>query len=197
VIASVISVAGATMMGLAFLLSVLAARGGPSADALTPPHETHVARGAPFALVLEKTGTTALRARLKNGSSRRQPYLHDSRLQPVELIIASPSGTPVTARDERRLMKFDNTLHRNLYAELAPGAEATLLAGEARPRGDGNFVLNWGPFSFVLPPGKYAAHAVFRSAANSWVDENGKRGRIAGLWKGTIESAPVALTLSK
>jgi hypothetical protein len=181
------------MTGLAFLLSLLAAPGGSRADALTPPHETR----APFELVLERTGTTGLRAQLKNGTPRKQPYLHDSMLQPVELIIASAGGKPVIAADERRVMKFDNTLRRNLYAELVPGAEATLLSGEARPGRDGNFVLDWGPFSFVLPPGKYAVHAVFRSAANSWVDENGKHGRIAGLWKGTIKSAPIALTVAR
>jgi hypothetical protein len=150
--------------------------------------------GAPFQLVLVKTGTTGLRAQLENRSPRKQPYLHDSKLQPVELVIETIDGKPVIASDQRRVMKFDNTLYRRLYAELAPGAEAVLLDGKARPSADGTFLLDWGPFSFVLAPGKYVAHAVFRSAASTWVDENGKRGRIAGLWKGTIKSAPVELT---
>jgi hypothetical protein len=185
------------MGALAFLLSLLAANGGPMADAPTVAHAAHAATGCPFELVLEQVGTTGLRAQLKNRSSRKQPYLHEPRLQPVELVIAGPGGKPVMPRDRRKTMKFDRTLYRHLYAELDPGAAAMLLTGDARAEGNADFLLAWGPFEFALPPGRYSAHAVFRSATDAWVDEDGKHGKVAGLWKGTIKSAPVELTLAK
>jgi hypothetical protein len=165
-------------------------------DAPTSARAAGAVNGSPFELLLEKEGTTALRARLKNRSSRKQPYLHDDRLQPVELVIAGPDGKPVSAEDRRKVMKFDNTLYRHLYAELEPGAEAPLLDGQARLE-NGIFLLAWGPFAFALPPGKYAVHAVFHSAVDTWVDEDGKHGKIAGIWKGTVRSPVVELTLSK
>ena len=87
-------------------------------DAPTSAHAAHSAAGGPFELALEKVGATGLRAQLKNRSSRRQPYLHDPMLQPVELVIVGADEKPVTATDRRKVMKFDRTLYHQLYAEL-------------------------------------------------------------------------------
>ena len=150
---------------------------------------------APFELSLEVAGNRLL-ARLRNRSSGPQMYLVDPRLQPVELVVMT-DGRPSLPEDSRQIMKFDRTLHRDLYHQLAPGAEVVLQEGAFRPvKGERDrHELAWGPFRFAVAGGTHRVRALLEHRLDRWEDD-GKNGRMRG-WKGRLVSPEVELKLGR
>jgi len=151
------------------------------------------AAGAPFELRLEVAGNN-LRAHLRNRSARPQVYLVDQHLQPLELALVT-GGQPSVPEDRRHIMKFDRTLHRGLYRELAPGTEVLLLEGTFQPvKGERElYELDWGPFHFAVAGGSHRVRALLEHRLDRWEDD-GKNGRMR-VWKGRLVSPEVELKL--
>jgi hypothetical protein len=161
-----------------------------------PMKETS-AGGAPFELTLEVVNGAGLRAKLRNRSPKPQLYLVDQRLQPVELALITPDGQPYIPEDRRRTMKFDRTVHKSLYQELAPGGEVVLAEAAFQPVKDEPDLheLVWGPFHFAVSGGAHRVRAVLTSRLDTW-EEDGKKGHLK-LWKGKLTSNEVELKLGK
>jgi hypothetical protein len=106
---------------------------------------------------------------------------------------------PLRAFDERSRMKFDNTLCKRLYRQLAPGASVTLLEGRVR-RAGAIHELRWGPFTLDPKAGSYRAKLVFEHRARSWTqggrgDPARKRGTFTAIYLGTLTSNEITLRL--
>jgi hypothetical protein len=162
---------------------------------MTPKARPASEPAAPFELSLEVEGNRLL-ARLRNRSSGPQVYLVDPHLQPVELALTT-GGRPSVPQDSRQIMKFDRTLHRDLYRELAPGAEVVLLQGAFRPvKGERDrYELVWGPFHFAVAGGTHRVRALLEHRLDRWEDD-GKNGRMR-VWKGRLVSPEVELKLGR
>lgn len=130
---------------------------------------------------------------LKNTSTQPQSFLYDPMLQPVMLRL-SGARPPF---DERTRKKYDRTIYRELYQELAPGEERELLEAEIVAGEGGKYEVRWGPFRFGdVKRGATTAQAIWTSARDEWVDrDSGERGRMQGIWKGTTRSRVVEVRL--
>jgi len=128
-------------------------------------------------------------AKLQNTSTTPQHVLHTPFIQPSRLRLYRPDRTEVEARDERDLMKFDTTVSRPMYQEVAPGAKLPLF--QPRTKSFDNLrQLIWGPYSFpALAPGQYQATLEWTSERNDYVDDNGKPATLKGVWLGKVVSA--------
>jgi hypothetical protein len=150
---------------------------------------------APFELTLEVVQGTGLRAKLKNISAKPQTYLVDDLRQPAALALVTPDGQPYVPEDRRQTMKYDRTIHKGRYRELAPGSEVVVGEAAFQPVAEepGLHELVWGPFHFAVHSGTHRIRATFESRLDSW-EEAGKKGRMP-LWKGKLTSNEVELKL--
>ena len=132
-----------------------------------------------------------LRAVLHNRTKMPQTFLYDSKIQPVELILTPESGKAIEPSDTRAEAKFDNTVYRHMYKQVAPQADETLT--EAAVTADRS--LRWGPFLFTnLAHGVYRAQAVWRSETNEYYDPKSKRNVVLkDIWMGAITSNTIEL----
>lgn len=171
----------------------------------TPAALNHVAScrrdgKAPLCLTLQRVGERRLRATLTNVSSQAQVYLPDDRLQPTKLVLVGSDGKTVPLFDERSRQKFDNTPYKHLFKTLAPGASAALDEMGFRKKGAG-YAIAWGPLTGHAKAGSYRAHVVFMHQQDGWVEgssadpQNIQRGTFAGIFKGTLTSNTVTVTL--
>lgn len=136
-----------------------------------------------------------LKASLRNRSSATQWVLHDLRLQPSELALIDANGGVVPSRDARDAMKFDNTVRRDSYKPLAPGASLDLFQAKAVKK-DGRYQMEWGPYRFSgLAPGPYRARVRWTSAHRDVVEEDGSVREMNGVWLGTVTSAEFTVRL--
>lgn len=153
----------------------------------------------PLCLSLQTHGAQ-LRATLTNVSPQPQVYLHDHRLQPSTLVLVGAAGKTVALFDERSRQKFDNTPYKHLFKTLAPGASVSLGELLTRKKGQG-YALAWGPLTGYAKPGTYRAHLVLAHRQDVWVEgsiadpQHMKRGTFAGIFKGTLTSKTVTITL--
>jgi hypothetical protein len=140
---------------------------------------------APLEIRLTAT-KNGVRATLRNLSSTTQTVLHDSLLQPSSLELTGPGGSVITPFDSRSIKKFDNTVRESSFTDIGAGKEIPLFDAEVQ-----NGELRWGPYQYKkLAPGTYTAKAVFHSAVDSYQD-GGSTKKKAGVWLGTVTSAPV------
>jgi hypothetical protein len=146
--------------------------------------------------VLVATEGPSLRAVLRNASVSEQWVLHDDVLQPSSLVLFDALGNQLTGVDERSNKTMDNTIAKSAYRPVASGSALTLRDQPFVAEG-GQYSLRWGPYVFSgVAPGVYRARAVLKSVADQWTDKQTlKRGVMKGLWKGTLESNEVNITL--
>ena len=164
-----------------------------AASAAAPPtKELDMPADQPFEILLSDKGV----AQLRNGSSAAQLVLHSTNIQPAELVVWGPDGTQLDVFDERSRKKFDNTVTRDMFVELAPGATMPLLQLEIEKAGS-SYDLTFGPFEFSgVPKGTYKAQAQWTSAANNAYDEaTDQTNPVDGVWLGTVQSAKVDLQI--
>ncbi|MFO0756451.1 MAG: hypothetical protein U0359_08165 [Byssovorax sp.] len=133
---------------------------------------------------------------LRNVSPRVQRYLHDCLLQPSTLTLRSPSGAALTAFDGRTTMKFDNTVYRRSFSDIAPGGEVELVQAFPSPDDPGS-ELTFCSFRFSkLRVGTYRAKAVWKSAQNTYFDKPSRSTKKLGaVWLGTLTSNEVSFKI--
>ena len=136
---------------------------------------------------MKLTASTLADARLENTSRKTQFVLHTPLFQPSRLRIHRLDGTEVIPQDERDREKFDNTVRREAFSELAAGQQLELFDSRLKPQAS-MFELDWGPFNYALEPGRYDVVIEWQSARADYVDEAGKRQTLADVWLGTLES---------
>ena len=168
-----------------------------SAAPLAPPPEPaarsqSMPSDAPVLLEWSATGPAVLR----NRSTEAFWVLHDQFLQPSALELRTSDGKLLSATDSRANKKFDNTVHRESFQRLEPGAELPLFELRVVPRGE-LFELKFGPFRFFsVPRGQYQARVVWESTRDRYLDPaTGKLQALPGVWLGKVSSNPIELTL--
>jgi len=155
----------------------------------------------PFCLVLQAIGDDRLRATLCNRSDKKQTYLYGGLIQPTKLLLTGADGKALESSDDRMIMKFDNTVYRSLYSDLAPKACTQLIESRLTTSG-GAYHLDWSAYRFSgVAPGRYRAQLAFEHTEDRWFEgdrsepQKAKRGKMQGLWKGALTSNIVVLTL--
>ncbi len=142
-----------------------------------------------FRITLERDG----RATLKNTSRRPQPVLHSLDLQPSQLRLVNAAGQEVTPFDARAIKKLDNTVYRESFELLAPGAAMPLFTLEVRGPG-GRRTLRWGPFHYQnLGAGDYRASVVWVSEEQTYLDATGGLVTMPGVTRGRFASNEITL----
>jgi hypothetical protein len=129
-------------------------------------------------------------ATLINRSTTTQWALHDARLQPSELIVASEGGKRWPITDERAIEKFDNTVYAESFQQIAPDAALPLFTLDIKTTAAGT-QLEWGPFRVgPLPPGRYWVRIEWQSQVQTYFDSETKRTKQrGGVWQGKLSSA--------
>jgi hypothetical protein len=137
-------------------------------------------------------------ATLINRSTSTQWALHDARLQPSELIVASEGGKRWPITDERAIEKFDNTVYAESFQQVAPGATLPLFTLDDKTTAEGSR-LEWGPFRVEsLPPGRYWLRIEWQTQVQTYFDPKKKRTRaLAGVWQGKLSSPWRQITLPR
>jgi hypothetical protein len=162
----------------------------PRDDVAAPAPQTPSNVGAPMKL----TASTLADARLENTSRASQFVLHTPLFQASRLRIQRRDGSEIIPQDERDREKFDNTVRRETYTELAAGQKLELFSSRIKAQGS-VFELNWGPFTYLLEPGRYDVVIEWQSARADYLDDAGKRQNLANVWLGTLESPHFELKL--
>ena len=150
----------------------------------------------PWQLRLEAAGPLALRLSLKNVSTGGQTYFYSQWLQASALQVVNAKGQTMESYDRRAEMKFDNSIRREDFKVLKPGASVMLAEGTFAAK-SGKYELHWGTFVFEdLPPGKYTIQAKWKSTQTKWHDRaSGKSGVVSGVWVGMVSSNAVEVVL--
>lgn len=186
--------------GPRFLAALLMLLSGYGALAAAPKQMGKRVKGAaaacPFELRLFVAHGTRIWVELVNTSREPQVYLHDGFHQPCRLLLKSSRGTIKQPTDTRKIKKQSNALDADMYKTLEPGGRDTLQAEDFIPSA-GDYELIWGPFHFLnLPPGKYRATVVWKSALDRWTDpQSGKTGHEKGVWMGEVKSKEIDVDL--
>lgn len=158
--------------------------------------EEHVpAASDPFTLSFTVGPELQLTASLFNLSSVEQRYLHNKRLQPSRLVLIDGSGREHQPVDRRSVMKFNATPDAASFQTVGPGASVLLEKTAPRRDSNGTYSVDWGPFRFRgLAPGVYRGRVEWVSESDTYNDsETGRKGKIAGLWKGRLVSDEAAV----
>jgi hypothetical protein len=163
-----------------------------------PPAAGPGTAAAPSPLRIELTTSPGpgLRALLVNASKIEQPVLHDPRIQASRLVlVGEKTRRKAATTDTRRATKLDTTVRKENYELLPPGG-SKLLCDERFAKGDdGIYRLRWGPYLFEkIEPGPYKAHVVFESERDTYT-QGGSPRRLEGVWKGTVKSNEISITL--
>ena len=150
-----------------------------------------------FEISLSIIDGPGLMAILRNRSSVERTLLHDTYLQPSEVVLINTSGQVVVPFDTRSIKKYDATVYRFSYTKLPPGGEMVLYEECFKARGNNDYELWWGPYHFEhLPSGIYKTYVIWKSEVDSWVDqESGAQGQMEGIWIGSVKSNQVELRL--
>ncbi len=133
---------------------------------------------------------------LLNQTPRVQWVLHDAMLQPSELEVRDAQGNLVAGFDERATAKFDNTVRKSAFREVAAGGELPLF-DLVTVQHDELWELRWGPFRYTgLRAGSYTGAVVFESRVHQYFDEAARVKReLPNTWLGTARSEAVAFRL--
>jgi hypothetical protein len=194
----------ATMLRAASVSPVASAPpGSAEAPAVAPVPEPTVVVSAPtsggksshpmgLTIQFNPLGTSVLR----NQTERAHSVLHDAMLQPSRLEVRDAQGNVVAGFDGRATAKFDNTVRKSAFREVAAGGELPLFELVAVKR-DELWELRWGPFRYTgLRAGNYTGVVVFESRVNRYFDEATHATReLPNTWLGTARSEPVSFRL--
>ena len=144
----------------------------------------------PFEIRLSPGG----KGTLVNRSDQPQWVLHTRWIQASELRLDDPDRGTLEAFDTRSIKKFDNTVYREMFEPLAPGAVLELFELEQKRKGK-EVDLVWGPYQLEgVSKGAYSARVRWVSTIDQYLDEaSGELAKLPGVWLGEIESPAIEL----
>ncbi len=148
-------------------------------------------KSAPVELRLYTTdiGHVTLRLAAKNCTTHEVRFLHDAQLQPSQLSFSSPGKIVAPPTDDRRIQKFDRTVHSAAFARLAPGEERVLEEGYFVSSESGA-ALRWQSFHYDVPRGSWQVQVRFTSALAGGIE-----GKVPNAWLGSIASNAVGVRI--
>ncbi len=125
-----------------------------------------------------------LRLGVKNCSAKEIRIFEDGDLQPSQLAFSGTGRKSVPPPDDdRKIRKFDTTVHDAAFVKVAPGEERVLE--EAYLTQDG---LHWGCYRYAVPSGTWTVKVTFTSKIAGGVE-----GKVPNAWLGTIASNAVTV----